>query len=195
MVWVLKSENSTHAVYEQITFGLTLVKCRGIIIQQHGSLARNHIQRPGRSVRSVWNIDSWKMTSNWGADKVTDQRFDRMSQTQEDRQGYLRAVQGERWSGVQMSLAKFTWVSWVQLNSVQFSWMQFSWVREVSFSSFQPCTQYSQCSSGHGVQRQFFFPNSNSVRSQEKPFWISLLGEESKPEQMSWNSQPEFRKT
>jgi hypothetical protein len=28
--------NSTHAKDELITFGLTLVKCKGILIQQHG---------------------------------------------------------------------------------------------------------------------------------------------------------------
>lgn len=136
-----------------------------------------------RNVLST-HLKSQKMTSSWGADKVTNQRkiwynesengYAKFSWEQVRKRGYLKTSERKT---VHFNLVQLSLESSVLCRSVECSWAQ---SRDV------------EC----GVDQFVEFRCSLSKHSTwEKPDWISQCGEEFEPQELNWTSQPEFRKS
>lgn len=106
-----------------------------------------------------------------------------LSLEQTVKRGYLKVTQ--EWKAVQLTLDITLESNWVQCSAVWCSSIECSWGPlscEVPFSS---CSQCSQSSSIHVIQRQFFQVDQFS----EKPVWISQLREKFESEQLNWTNQ------
>jgi hypothetical protein len=149
-----------------------------------------------------------KVISNWGADKVVNQRkiwqnesnigCVQLSWEQHRKDKLFKSRTGRE--SVQLSGVEFGELvgsQWVQRSRVEFCFILFcfvsfclSWV-QISRGSWSQRIRRSQ-KIRINCQSEFEAKQINSVKSRDKPYWISQLGEEFEPGQLSWTCQLEF---
>jgi hypothetical protein len=140
----------------------------------------------------------FKVMAKWGTDKVMNQRkiwlneleigYLQLSPEQHRKEKLFKSsAEIERESQLVVSAVSAVNWSWVY-KFKQFSVGQQRQLKPENKKEPEDSNKFPEFVWGQAKQ-------SNSERSWEKPGWISQLGEEFEPEQLSWTSQPEFRKT